>query len=417
MQLKSVKSKNNKHLSAATLPLVMVVSVLILLVVFFVYSLWEMNLLYYSSYHYKRQQQENLNSAIVLYGNDSTFLPEYGEVKTIQLYETDDASTVSCIAWQWGLYESVHVTSHDGKFSSTRLLGKKQECGHKAALWLCDRNRALSLSGETRICGKVFIPLNGIHYTEVGGEYYQGEEIPHALLGIAGAQLPQIDSSYMAFMEGLEGYRALSSILPVSTKPYYSFQSPTAYLNVTEEPGDIILRGNAVLYADELHITASSKINEAIIVARKVIIEDGFTGSMQLFCSDSVLVGENVTLQYPSGIYLDAKVDRPFVSLSDNSEINGYVVVLGKVRDEELLFPSYRQQEKSLMRGLLYVDGTTNIQGEISGAAYLKDCFYSSGMDVHAGTLYNTRISRNDNIAYPVFLSGSYIRKEVKSIY
>lgn len=54
----------NNRLEAATLPVVMVISVLILLVVLFVYSLWDMNFLYYSSYHYKKQQQENLNSAI-----------------------------------------------------------------------------------------------------------------------------------------------------------------------------------------------------------------------------------------------------------------------------------------------------------------------------------------------------------------
>ena len=67
------------RLKAATLPMVLVISVLILLVVLFVYSLWDMNFLYYSSFHYKQQQQENLNSAIVLYSNDSTFLRDYDE--------------------------------------------------------------------------------------------------------------------------------------------------------------------------------------------------------------------------------------------------------------------------------------------------------------------------------------------------
>lgn len=135
----------NNRLEAATLPVVMVISVLILLVVLFVYSLWDMNFLYYSSYHYKKQQQENLNSAIVLYSNDSTFLRDYNEEKNFRLYETDSASTVRFFSQQWGFYESVNVSSHNGNFSFTRLLGKKQECDHKAALWLCDRNRALSL--------------------------------------------------------------------------------------------------------------------------------------------------------------------------------------------------------------------------------------------------------------------------------
>lgn len=417
MQHEIDKTKNNKHLTAATLPVVLVISVLILLVVLFVYSLWDMNFLYYSSYHYKKQQQENLNSAIVLYSNDSTFLREYNEEKIFQLYETDSASTISFVTQQWGFYEYIRVSSQNGNFSSTRLLGKKQECDHRAALWLCDRNRALSLSGETEIRGKIFIPLNDINYTEIDGEYYKGEEIPYAFLDIAGAQLPPIDSTTLVFPENLREYRDQSDELSVNTDTYYSFNGPTNYFNLTENRGEIVLRGNAVLFADELKISASSKINEVIVVARKVTIEEGFTGSMQIFCSDSVLIEENVKLQYPSGIYVGAEINYPYVSLSDNSEINGYVIILGKIRDEELLFPSYRQSAKALLRGLLYVDGTTNIQGELSGAVYLKDCFFTSGQDVYAGTLYNTRISRNDNIAYPVFLSGEYTRKEVKSIY
>lgn len=417
MQHEIDKTKNNKHLTAAALPVVLVISVLILLVVLFVYSLWDINFLYYSSYHYKKQQQENLNSAIVLYSNDSTFLREYNEEKIFQLYETDSASTISFVTQQWGFYEYIRVSSQNGNFSSTRLLGKKQECDHRAVLWLCDRNRALSLSGETEIRGKIFIPLNGINYTEIDGEYYKGEEIPYAFLDIAGAQLPPIDSTTLVFPESLKEYRDQSDELSVNTDTYYSFNGPTNYFNLTENRGEIVLRGNAVLFADELKISASSKINEVIIVARKVTIEEGFTGSMQIFCSDSVLIEENVKLQYPSGIYVGAEINYPYVSLSDNSEINGYVIILGKIRDEELLFPSYRQSAKALLRGLLYVDGTTNIQGELSGAVYLKDCFFTSGQDVYAGTLSNTRISRNDNIAYPVFLSGEYTRKEVKSIY
>lgn len=296
-------------------------------------------------------------------------------------------------------------------------MGKKQECDHKAALWLCDRNRALSLSGRTEISGKIFIPLNGINYTEIDGEYYQGDEIPYAQLGVADAELPPIDSSNLIFLANLKESRAMAIDLPAITDTYHGFQMPTSFYELTENKDNIFLRGNVILFAEELKISVSSKINEVIIFARKVTIEEGFTGSMQIFCSDTVLINEHVTLQYPSGIFVDAEIDRPYVSLSDHSEINGYVIIKGKIRDEELLFPAYRQSEKSLLRGLLYVDGTTNIRGELSGAVYLKDCFFTSNQNVYAGALYNTRILRNDNIAYPIFLSGEYARKEIKSVY
>lgn len=403
----------------ATLPVIMVISILVLLLVLFVYSLWDMHSLYYSSYHYRKQQQENLHSAIVLYSNDSTFLKEYHEEKVFTLFGVDTTSTVRFVTQRWGLYESLHVSSHNGKFSSTRLLGKKQECDHRATLWLCDRNRALALSGETEVRGKIFAPLAGINYPEIDGKYYSGEEIPQALLGVAGIQLPPVDSTNLVFAKSLKENRAQSIDLPGVTESYYSFQDPTTYLNVPEDENlnGTQIRGNVVLFADELTIPASSRINEAIVVARKVTIEEGFTGSLQIFCSDSVLVRENVTLQYPSGIFVDSAIRYPSVTLSDGSEINGYVIILGKIRDEELLFSGYRQSENSRLRGLLYVDGTTNVQGEVSGAAYLKDCFFVSNQNVYAGTLYNTRVFRNDNIAYPIFLSGEYTRKEVKSIY
>ncbi len=405
------------RLPATTLPIVLVISVLILLIVLFVYALWEMNFLYYSSYHYKRQQQENLNSAVVLYSNDSSFLSNYNEEKTYRLYESDSASTVNSIILRWGLYEYIHVSSQNKKFLSTRLLGKKQECDYRAAFWLCDRNRALSLSGDTEIRGKVYIPLNGINYTEIDSEYYKGEEIPYSRMGIAGSNLPPIDSCNMDFVKNLNDSLSLSVDLPDSYGLYNSFNNPTMFFSVKDTLEDIFIGGKTILYADELVISATSKINEAIILARKVTFEEGFSGSVQIFCSDTVLIKENVKLQYPSGIYLNAEIDYPFVSISDNSELNGYIIILGKVSDEELLFPSYKQSAKSVLRGLLYVDGTTNIQGELSGAVYLKDCFFTSNQNVYAGTLYNTRISRNDNISYPIFLTGKYTRTEIKSIY
>jgi|AGTN01.3.fsa_nt_gi hypothetical protein len=418
MQHEIDKTKNNKRLTAATLPVVLVISVLILLLVSFVYSLWNINFLYFASYHYQRQQLENIKSGIVLYNNDSTFLTGYNIDKDYRLYDADSTSDINCKVRRWGMYEYIRVTSQDKKFSSTKLLGKKHECDYRAALWLCDRNRALSLSGDTELRGKIYIPLNGINYTEINSEYYKGKEIPFDQMGIADAGLPAIDSCNMDNMTMLKDSVSLSVPLPAIPYAYNSFNNPTLFFRKSdEEQNDIFLQGNSVLFADDLVISPESKINDIIVFARKVTIESGFSGSLQICCTDTVLIEENVKLQYPSGIYLKAEINYPFVSLSDNSELNGYVIILGKIKDDELLFPSYRQFPNSIFRGLLYVDGTTHIEGTLSGAVYLKDCFFTSDQNVYAGTLHNTRILRNNDIAYPIFLSGKYTRTNIKSIY
>lgn len=199
----AISRGGNKRLTAATLPVVLVISVLMLLMILLVYSLWEMNFLHYSLYLRQKQQEENLNSAITLYSNDSTFLNDYNDEKMHMILDDDTTSTVRCIVKQWGLYESIRVWSNNNKFSTIKLLGKEEECQHRAALWLCDRNRALSLSGKTEVRGTIFVPPSGINYMEIDGEHYQGKKISPAHLKLAGQSLPPIDSLSTLFMEDL----------------------------------------------------------------------------------------------------------------------------------------------------------------------------------------------------------------------
>ncbi len=114
------------RLKAVTLPMVLVISVLIILVVLFVYSLWEMNFFHYSSYHYKKTTtgEPEFRHCLILQ-RQYFFLRNHNEEKDYRLYEADSTSIINFLTKQWGFYEVVSVSSHNGSFSSTRLLGKK----------------------------------------------------------------------------------------------------------------------------------------------------------------------------------------------------------------------------------------------------------------------------------------------------
>lgn len=358
------------RLEGFALPAVLVVSVLILLMILFAYSAVTLNMRRYSLYHEKKQQREDLKSALVLYCSDST-LCAAGDSAEVELFAGHDI--VSVAVEPWGLYEKVTLSNgYPDKYRT--LVGRRYECDVKAAFWLCDRNRALSLAGDARIDGLVYMPLNGINYMEVNQRYYTGEKIPENRLGISSAELPDVDS-------GRFGYA-----------------------------GRLCRQNN-----EKVELQYGTR--DTVVCGSVVRIGSGFHGSIQVFASDSVIVESGAFLEYPSGIYVDSGDRRPYVVLEKGAEVSGYVIVTSYNSDSQLRYPSYVQKSGAKLCGLLYVDGSCNLEGDIRGAAYVKDCYYYSDGNVYAGTLYDARIVRSDSLAFPIFLKGQYGRKMIKKIH
>lgn len=358
------------RLRGFALPAVLVASVLILLLILFAYSAVTIDMHRYSLYHDKKQLREDLKSALVLYCADSS-LCAIDDSSEVNMFADHDKVKIS--VGRWGLYEKVAFSnSYPDQYHV--LVGRRYECEEKAAFWLCDRNRAFSLAGDARIEGLVYMPLNGINYTEVNMRYYTGKQIPEDRLRISSKGLPDVDSIQMRHAWDL------------------------------------------CRQSDET-VELSSASRDTIICGSVVRIKAGFEGSIQIFASDSVFVEDGVTLEYPSGIYVDSGEKRPYVCLEKGAEVCGYIIVISQNSDSQLRYPSYIQKAEATLNGLLYVDGSCNIEGDINGAAYVKDCYYYSNGNVHAGTIYDARIVRCDSLAFPIFLKGPYGRKMIKKMH
>ncbi|MBP5741474.1 MAG: hypothetical protein J6W59_06960, partial [Bacteroidales bacterium] len=164
------------HIEAFSLPTVIIISVLILLLILFAFSMKAVDLQNYTAFHIQKQSRMDLNSATALYMCDSAIMKGADSI-SIQLYD-DGEAPISLERRQWGLYEMIAIGhSKEDPFRRRYMMGRKSECDNEAALWLCDRNRALSLAGRASISGLVYIPLNGINFIEIAGEKYSGDQI------------------------------------------------------------------------------------------------------------------------------------------------------------------------------------------------------------------------------------------------
>lgn len=360
-----------KHgLGAFALPAVIVVAVVILLLVLFAYSALTLDRYRYSLYHEKKQQREDLKSALVLYCADST-LCAVGDSAVVELFPGHEKVKLS--VERFGLYEKLGFSN--GYPDEYRVLvGRRCECDAKAAFWLCDRNRALSLAGDARLGGLVYMPLSGINYTEVNGSYYSGRQLSETCLRISSAELPAVDSACF------------------------------------EYAGNLCRRNGET-------VTLESMMRDTVVCGKTVRIVSGFSGSLQVFAADSVIVEAGAVLEYPSGIYVDSGDKRPYVVLESGAEVNGYVIVTSRNSDSQLRYPCYVQKKGAKLNGLLYVDGSCNIEGDIRGAVYVKDCYYHSDGNVYAGTLYDAVVMRSDSLTFPIFLNGPYERRMIKKMH
>ena len=360
----------DNNMKGFVLPAVLVASLLILLLILSAYSAVTMDVKIYSLYHEKKQLREDLKSAMLLYCMDSVVCAA-GDSAEIVLF--DNQEPVKILSRRHGLYEIVEVSNrYPDKYAV--MTGRRCESYDTAALWLCDRNRALSLAADARVEGILHMPLNGINYTQIESRYYSGDKIDESKFRISSKELPAVDSSILAYA------------------------------------GELCRRNDGF-------VELVAPVRDTVISARAVRVRSGFKGSVQIFASDSVLIEHDAVMEYPSGVYVDSGEKRPYVCLERGAEVNGYVIVVSKESDSNLRYPSYIHRKGARLTGLLYVDGTCNIEGKIKGAAYIKDCYSYIKGKIYACTMYDSEIVRCDTFAFPVFMKGPYERKIIKKIH
>lgn len=403
-------------MDAFSLPAVVVISVLVMLLILFAFELRTLDFRYHDHYRDLKQARLDLRSAAALYMCDSTLLSG-ADTATVLLYE-DGEDPVHIKRQRWGLYEVISIgRSSEDPFRRTYLMGRASESAIRPALWLSNRNIPLTLAGSTSIKGPVYAPQVGVKYLDLPGMKFSGRTIEADNLRPSGRYLPRLSWEAWNYLDTLKAQKERNRDYGSVQRKRISFDGPTLYVRCdSHKETTIQLSGNAVLYGDRIVLSKDSDIGDILVVARTVVIKSGFRGSAQIFCADSVRIEPNVKLDYPSGLFVDSSgQNAPGVIIEENSVINGYVGIhWGEKYHYVLGNPCLILWANTRVHGLVYVDGSSYIQGSIKGTAYLKDCFSYAGRDMYVETLRDITIERDDSLAYPILMEGPYRRKIIK---
>lgn len=395
----------SRRLRAGVFSTIIVASALLLLLLAGVLWLWESDFLLFSRTNYQRVQLANIQSTFTLYRTDPSILERLDVDSTYQLYDSLPGSRMKITRQQWGLYEAVSVASIDGRIHSTQLMAASRPGIDYGTFWYRDNNGSLTLSGRTNLHGKVYLPRNGVIYGQMQSVFFHGEKLNPADIKRSETEIPVPSSRSVDIIRALfelQGEELKADSLRVefyATPPFVgSLGSDT--LSGCSFSGHVIIRG------DKLHFDASYRLTDIIVVARSVSVGDGFRGRLQVFASDTVVIGKRVEMHFPSGVYCER-----YAELGDDSVLEGYMVVDCSDKPD-VKNPNMRKSRSSRLRGLLYVNGIAMLQGIVTGAAVFSESVYYSSRGYYRHMLYDASVLDSPDIGYPLWLETPPQRKE-----
>ncbi|MNV08059.1 hypothetical protein D3C71_985150 [compost metagenome] len=184
------------------------------------------------------------------------------------------------------------------------------------------------------------------------------------------------------------------------------------------------LQGKIVVHSfDSLVIYPEAKLSNIILIAPKIYIKKGFTGTLQALASEKIILEESVTLSYPSTLILNEKNpntsgDVHTIHLGMNSSVLGGILITTQQFD-------FRQQPKltiekdAVVAGIVFNAGVTETYGAVIGCLNTSSTLTKAGGGSYTNHLLDAIISTKrlpkDFVCPSWFALFSHTRKKVIS--
>lgn len=366
----------------------------------------------------KDELERNISSAFKIYSEDPDLFSKTDSCN-LDLYG-DSSSFVSLKKIKWGIYDLITARSKWGQVSSSHigLFGSDMDRGEDLALYLSDSGINLSLSGKSLIKGLCYVPQGKVKSASVEGHPFIFKKIVDGQVKISSKMLPEIDpevpetihSFFYNFSNDLtlSGFKSNNSHLVDN-----SFHNKTLkYSDKTSiSLSGMTLKGNLIIASSgTITIDNSTNLDNVIIIARKIIISEGFSGSFQGFALDSINVKKGVYLKYPSALGLILEADGKITSNNKSIIINGNSIVSGAIfvmSGDKSGFVKISQ--RAVVYGQVYCAGSVELDGDIFGSLYCNFFRFSASSTNYTNHLLDASI---DFSRLPFSFSGIEINNQ-----
>ena len=334
----------------------------------------------------------------------------YHVQQRFQLFENGDDS-VSITRQPWGLWDVLKVQSETGRWQHQKhyLRGYQRDEKGESSLFLVDEGRPMSVSGKAKISGVAYLPKAGVRSAYVGRIGYMNDQLLYGKRRESTEEMPVLNKKRLKTLEDFARGNVRSlypGVLQAADEDTIAF--PFEYDQVlfrkawNWELSDS-LSGRIWLHArNKIRVKARAKLENVILTAPIVEIDSGFSGSLQVVATDTILIGKNVRLEYPSFLGLINKKPPATIFMETGVEVNGVILMTGNerlFRQRILAIP-----DGATVNGQIYCQGMAEVQGTINGHLTARKFLINTFSGVYENYVFNTQLDAA--ALHPEFVGG-----------
>ncbi|ALM09329.1 hypothetical protein SB49_14150 [Sediminicola sp. YIK13] len=323
----------------------------------------------------------------------------------------NDGIDVKAVKEFWGIYHKYTVISNfrKNRFAKLALIGGK--VGEQLpSLYVKDNERPMIIVGNSKITGDAFLPKQGIRPGNISGNSYYNNTLIYGRQLESTSQLPELDQNIKVQIADVLNASFLGpneSIVDITNKKYLStsFGLPTNYIYGEQiNLAGVELIGNIIIKATrKIVVNASSKLQDVILVAPEIVIEDHVTGTFQAIASERIVVGEQCALSYPSALVVyDTKesffgnnqdgLQKPNIDIGSNTFISGVVQYLGESETPKF-HPQIKIEKGAKIIGEVYCEQNLELKGQVVGSVTTNNFIAMENGSVYQNHLFNGTIN------------------------
>ncbi len=301
----------------------------------------------------------------------------------------------------WGIMDVGISTAHSSRQSISRMVligAVSTDSSANIALYLPDNKEPLKIAGNTTLKGNCYLPKAGVKSAFIEGSDYKGGKLVYGYVFPSAVVLPELNASVKNKIEYIlsnaKAYAPDSGNIEIPDTITRSFYDETLIIKSsnTLEIKHNSFSGNIILYSSKnILVSKEAHLQDVILISPFIEFESGFHGSLQAFATDSLILGTDSYLQYPSAITLSATGDSyKCIKLEKGATVAGTIIVTQPTvaQPKSIVL----MEEKSLLTGLLYCQGVASLRGTIRGSAYTKDLQTLTMSGVYKNYLLNSVI-------------------------
>lgn len=288
----------------------------------------------------------------------------------------DDGRKILLAKKKWGVYDCCNAILLSGKdtiAACAALLGKAKNTDDSTALLIYNNTVKLHVGSNVVVVGKVFAP-SAIILKYQG--YNRKEDINRVFKSPDSTISVHYIGTLVKQLSNLMSQRHDQAKKYVTGFISNSFLSPTQFITADTIYVSGKLSGNIVLTASYISVEDSASIQDAILVASKIKLLQGFSGCLQAFASDSIILEKNVELLYPSSVVLMPELKPlaywkqrllPAIVIKDSVSVTGTLYAYLSSNYDIIEKPFISTGPGFNIKGGMYSSGAIDIRGRCSG--------------------------------------------------